>query len=149
MAHITLNIPKELYILMKKYREVDWSEVARKAILEKLLTIKAKEKLPEKNSSYYQRSRAEKYLPRTIIMIKNSNSQKKLRRKKRRELNTLKSWRSLDTRHLYNHRESQEERRNKRKHHLNHSNRIPPIKDYEKFNGKIYFINGKTKYRLL
>jgi len=43
MAHITLNIPKELYILMKKYREVDWSEIARKAILEKLLTIKAKE----------------------------------------------------------------------------------------------------------
>ena len=43
MIHITLSIPEELYKLMKKYKEINWSEVARRAILEKLLTIKAGE----------------------------------------------------------------------------------------------------------
>ncbi len=43
MTHITLNIPEELYRLMKKHREINWSEVARRAIIEKLLAIKAGE----------------------------------------------------------------------------------------------------------
>jgi len=43
MTHITLSIPRELYRLMKKHREVNWSEVARRAIIEKLLAIKAGE----------------------------------------------------------------------------------------------------------
>jgi len=41
MAHITLSIPENLYRLMKRYREVNWSEVARRAIVEKLLSLKA------------------------------------------------------------------------------------------------------------
>jgi len=43
MTHITLSIPEELYRLMKKHREINWSEVARRAIIEKLLAIKAGE----------------------------------------------------------------------------------------------------------
>ena len=43
MTNITLSTPEELYKLMKKYKEINWSEVARRAILEKLLTIKAGE----------------------------------------------------------------------------------------------------------
>ena len=34
MANITLSIPDELYRKMKKYSEIKWSEVVRKAILE-------------------------------------------------------------------------------------------------------------------
>ncbi|RLE65420.1 MAG: hypothetical protein DRJ47_05395 [Thermoprotei archaeon] len=43
MAHITLSIPEDLYKLMRKYKEVNWSEIARKAIIEKLLALKAVE----------------------------------------------------------------------------------------------------------
>jgi len=41
MTHITLSIPEDLYRLMKKYSEVNWSEVARRALVEKLLSLKA------------------------------------------------------------------------------------------------------------
>ncbi len=41
MTHITLSIPEKLYRLMKRYREVNWSEVARRAIVEKLFSLKA------------------------------------------------------------------------------------------------------------
>ena len=41
MAHITLSIPDQLYKITKKYREVNWSEVARRAIVETLLRLKA------------------------------------------------------------------------------------------------------------
>jgi len=41
MTHITLSIPKEIYLLMKKYSEINWSEVARRAIIEKILSLKA------------------------------------------------------------------------------------------------------------
>jgi len=39
-AHITLSIPKELYEEMKKHKEINWSEVARKSIEEKLSDLK-------------------------------------------------------------------------------------------------------------
>ena len=41
MTRITLSIPDEIYRLIKKYREINWSEVARRAIIEKVLSIKA------------------------------------------------------------------------------------------------------------
>lgn len=36
MANITLSVPEEVYRRMKRRRDVKWSEVARRAILEKL-----------------------------------------------------------------------------------------------------------------
>ena len=36
MPNITLSIPEDVYRRMKKYREVKWSEVVRKAIVEYL-----------------------------------------------------------------------------------------------------------------
>ncbi|MFW5936114.1 MAG: hypothetical protein ACOCSC_02365 [Candidatus Hadarchaeota archaeon] len=36
MANITLSIPNDVYRKMKKYKEIKWSEVARKAIMEYL-----------------------------------------------------------------------------------------------------------------
>jgi predicted CopG family antitoxin len=39
MANITLSIPDDIYKKMKKHREVKWSEVVRRAILEYLKRI--------------------------------------------------------------------------------------------------------------
>lgn len=36
MPNITLSIPPEIYEKMKKHKEIKWSEVARKAIIEYL-----------------------------------------------------------------------------------------------------------------
>ncbi|MFT4310754.1 MAG: hypothetical protein ACMXYC_03925 [Candidatus Woesearchaeota archaeon] len=36
MTNITLSMPDEVSIKMKKFSEVRWSEVARKAIIEKI-----------------------------------------------------------------------------------------------------------------
>ena len=36
MANITLSIPEDVYRKMKKYREIRWSEVARRAIMDYL-----------------------------------------------------------------------------------------------------------------
>lgn len=41
MTNITLSIPNEIYKLMRRYREINWSEVARQAIIERLLRIKS------------------------------------------------------------------------------------------------------------
>jgi hypothetical protein len=39
-AHITLSIPNYLYDEMKKHKEINWSEIARKSIEEKLSDLK-------------------------------------------------------------------------------------------------------------
>ncbi len=36
MPHITLSIPQEVYVMMKRHREIRWSEVARAAIVDYL-----------------------------------------------------------------------------------------------------------------
>lgn len=45
MPNITLSIPDEIYKKMKKYREVRWSEVARKAIVEYLKKLEGEFKM--------------------------------------------------------------------------------------------------------
>lgn len=55
MANITLSIPEDLHRKMKKFSEIKWSEVARKAIqkkvqdLEMLNKLTSKSKLTEKD----------------------------------------------------------------------------------------------------
>jgi len=34
MPNITLSVPQELYEIMKKHKEIKWSEIARKALWE-------------------------------------------------------------------------------------------------------------------
>ncbi|RLI21818.1 hypothetical protein DRO47_03345 [Candidatus Bathyarchaeota archaeon] len=36
MSTVTVRVPREIRELMKKYRNVNWSEVVRKAILKKI-----------------------------------------------------------------------------------------------------------------
>jgi hypothetical protein len=49
MANITLSIPDTVHKEMKQFSEVRWSEVARKAITEKIETLKMADKLASKS----------------------------------------------------------------------------------------------------
>ncbi len=46
---MTLSIPNQVQNEMKQFTEVRWSEVARKAIIEKIETLKTAEKLASKS----------------------------------------------------------------------------------------------------
>ena len=56
MVNITLSIPEELKLEMEKFKEINWSEVARQAIKEKtvqlsiLKSITSKSKLTEEDA---------------------------------------------------------------------------------------------------
>jgi len=49
MANITLSIPDELHAKMKRFSEVRWSEVARKAIQRKVSDLEMLDKLTSKS----------------------------------------------------------------------------------------------------
>jgi len=49
MGNMTLSIPNEVQKEMRHFSEVKWSEVARKAIVEKIGALKLAEKLAEKS----------------------------------------------------------------------------------------------------
>ena len=92
-AHITLSVPSQLYEEMKKHKEINWSEIARKSIEEKLSELKditegkelAKKldpetrrtleeisKLPKKDWINYYRKVREKEWKRTRSLIQAS-----------------------------------------------------------------------------
>ena len=45
MTNITLSVPEDIHREMKHFSEVRWSEVVRKAIIEKIETLKLAERL--------------------------------------------------------------------------------------------------------
>lgn len=49
MANITLSVPDNIYKKMRHFSEVKWSEVARKAIIEKIEILDLAEKLAQKS----------------------------------------------------------------------------------------------------
>ena len=49
MTNMTLSMPDQISKEMKLFSEVKWSEVARKAIIQKLETLKLAEKLASKS----------------------------------------------------------------------------------------------------
>ncbi|MEK6900985.1 MAG: hypothetical protein AABX37_01445 [Nanoarchaeota archaeon] len=49
MGNMTLSIPDDVQHEMKHFTEVKWSEVARKAILEKIEVLRMAEKLADKS----------------------------------------------------------------------------------------------------
>ena len=49
MANITLSVPESVHKQMKHFSEVKWSEVARKAILERLEVLLLAERLAQKS----------------------------------------------------------------------------------------------------
>ena len=49
MTNITLSIPNNIHQEMKHFSEVRWSEVARKAIIEKIEILRLADKLAEKS----------------------------------------------------------------------------------------------------
>jgi hypothetical protein len=62
MANMTLAVPKDLHELMRKHREIKWSEVARKAMWEQarkldlMESILAMSTLKEKEALYMGRA---------------------------------------------------------------------------------------------
>lgn len=50
MGNLTLSVPDDVHKEMKRFSEVKWSEVARKAIIEKLETLKAAETIGKKST---------------------------------------------------------------------------------------------------
>lgn len=50
MGNMTLSVPEDMHKEMKKFSEVKWSEVARKAFTEKLEALRLAEKLAKKAS---------------------------------------------------------------------------------------------------
>jgi len=49
MGNITLSIPDDIHKDMRQFSEVRWSEVARKAIVQKLETLHLAERLAKKS----------------------------------------------------------------------------------------------------
>lgn len=49
MGNITLSIPDDIHKEMKDFSEVKWSEVARKAIVEKIEALRLAESLAKKS----------------------------------------------------------------------------------------------------
>ena len=49
MGNVTLSIPEHIHKDMKHFSEVKWSEVARKAIIEKIGTLRLVESLAKKS----------------------------------------------------------------------------------------------------
>jgi hypothetical protein len=50
MGNITLSVPEDIHSQMRNFSEVKWSEVARKAIIAKLETLKIAESLASKSN---------------------------------------------------------------------------------------------------
>ena len=48
MGNITLSVPNDVFAQMKHFSEVKWSEVARKAIIEKIETFQLADRLAKK-----------------------------------------------------------------------------------------------------
>lgn len=49
MGNITLSVPEDVHKEMRHFSEIKWSEVARKAIVERLGTLKLAESLAKKS----------------------------------------------------------------------------------------------------
>lgn len=49
MGNLTLSIPNDIHQEMRHFSEVKWSEIARKAIIEKIETLKLGERLARKS----------------------------------------------------------------------------------------------------
>ena len=49
MGNLTLSMPDDVSADMKRFSDIKWSEVARKAILERIETLKLAEKLAGKS----------------------------------------------------------------------------------------------------
>ena len=49
MGNITLSLPDQIHEIMKEHREIRWSEIARKAIIEQVLKLRLMDKIASKS----------------------------------------------------------------------------------------------------
>ena len=91
MAHITLSIPDKLYEIMKKYKEINWSEIARRAIIKELLLLKAgKEGLTREELNMLLELLGIEFTPREYPYDVEIEMLKKIRERERKRINFLK-----------------------------------------------------------
>ncbi len=90
MANITLSVPDWLHKLMKKYKSVNWSEVARRAIIREILSLKARDEglTKEELEALIEISGIE-FLSRHEPPISEDELQKRMRERERRRAEKL------------------------------------------------------------
>lgn len=49
MVNITLSVPDNIHVLMRKHPEIKWSEVARKAIVQKLNIVEVADEIASRS----------------------------------------------------------------------------------------------------
>jgi len=49
MANITLSIPAEVHEIMREHREIRWSEIARRALLDEIRKLALMDKISSKS----------------------------------------------------------------------------------------------------
>ena len=49
MPNVTLSLPEEIHRIMKKHREIRWSEIARAAIIDKVNKLALMDKIASKS----------------------------------------------------------------------------------------------------
>lgn len=49
MPNITLSIPEKVHSLMRKHREIRWSEVARRALIMEMIKLELVDKIASKS----------------------------------------------------------------------------------------------------
>lgn len=49
MPNVTLSLPEEIHTIMKKHREIRWSEIARAAIIDKVEKLDLMDRIASKS----------------------------------------------------------------------------------------------------
>jgi len=91
MVNVTLSVPDWLYKLMKRYSHVNWSEVARRAIVSEVLSIKAVEEgLKREELELLMKAEGFELPKEEEILVSEEELQAKVKERERRRLEQLK-----------------------------------------------------------
>ena len=91
MANITLSVPDWLHKLMRRYRSVNWSEVARRAIMREVLSLKARDEgLTKEELEFLIEISGVEFPSRHEPSIGEDELQRKMREREKRRMEKLK-----------------------------------------------------------
>jgi len=90
VVNVTLSVPDWLYRLMKRYSHVNWSEVARRAIVREVLLIKAVEEGLEREELELLMRIEGFELPEEEAPVGEEELQARVKERERKRLETLK-----------------------------------------------------------
>lgn len=91
MTNITLSVPDWLHRLMKRYRSVNWSEVARRAIIREVLSLKARDEgLTREELEFLIEISGVEFPPRHEPSTGEDELQKRAKERERRRMEKLR-----------------------------------------------------------